>query len=471
MPQQRENQKRTHAEEKEFERMLLSINIIFLGCTTLVVCDMQYVGRFWASRADSNRTLQSASDVRSPTCEVRLHLRQTQFEFWAATQVASASGLSSGLRKGIETAQQLLGPLYLIRCIHSAPQAMQHTLEDMWAHKTPEQAAEALSKDDVLVTNKRDKTKQLKKLKKLNEDCIQAYADIEGWRRPVELAARSVAEAMSGSLKEIDVVALESAICGAKCLPPESLDQARNKLAEARRSQAMHRLALVTAPPYNYVDEAEVKVAILAAREVGVADEQLERAADVLKISGDMRLLAEQVEHAQVRADKLQVDLKKTTGKLTSSEQEKQREKEEAENRLQGVKTEMAQTKEAKEHELDQANARQLELKQAVEESKGETDQAKKQVLELQQNLRRQGIELDQLRREFQGKERVLKDERTSLEDELQRKRNEILEERHARMKAERVLNARRVSARSRGIISRLFASVFGAPRVENQHV
>ena len=51
---------------------------------------------------------------------------------------------------------------YRIRNIHNATEALAEALCAMWATKTTEEACEQLMKDDILVTNQKDKEGQLR---------------------------------------------------------------------------------------------------------------------------------------------------------------------------------------------------------------------------------------------------------------------------------------------------------------------
>ena len=64
MPQKLGLGKRSEEDQREFDRMLPNIPLLCLGCSVLVLLDLQYIGRFW-----------------------------TQFEAWLAMQQACAEGL------------------------------------------------------------------------------------------------------------------------------------------------------------------------------------------------------------------------------------------------------------------------------------------------------------------------------------------------------------------------------------------
>ena len=57
---------------------------------------------------------------------------------------------------------------YTVVTTYNANEAMSKGLVDMWANRTPAEAIEVLSKDDVTVTNLSDKHQQLGKLSSLD---------------------------------------------------------------------------------------------------------------------------------------------------------------------------------------------------------------------------------------------------------------------------------------------------------------
>lgn len=124
---------RTPKEQADFKRMLPRINMLYLGCSVLLIVDNTYLGRFW-------------------TC----------FEAWLSMQQCSPAGLEP-TREGAQR--------YAIKCIHLAKDKFQGVwLRELWTETTPEQALEILSSTDVTVTNQSDKDVQLPKLLRLNEE-------------------------------------------------------------------------------------------------------------------------------------------------------------------------------------------------------------------------------------------------------------------------------------------------------------
>ena len=93
---------RTALEHAEFTAMLPNINLLYLGCSVLLLADRSYLSRFW-----------------------------TQFEAWLSMQSATASGLVSA------PADQ---KRYTIACVHGAPEALQASLVEEWSDCTAAKA-------------------------------------------------------------------------------------------------------------------------------------------------------------------------------------------------------------------------------------------------------------------------------------------------------------------------------------------
>ena len=169
---------RTEAEVAEFSVMLRNVNILFLGCTPLIICDVQYMGRFW-----------------------------TSFEMWCSMLVASASGVASDA-----TERSML-----MRFIHAAREA---TLKPLLLQQFAVSHTEIytmLSKEDILITNQNDKKVQLPKVQQLNDDCMREWLESEVWLSALSAATdRLAAAANAPSLLEIDAGEMQAAIDGAK---------------------------------------------------------------------------------------------------------------------------------------------------------------------------------------------------------------------------------------------------------------
>ena len=66
----------------------------------------------------------------------------------------------------------------VIECIHNAGKFTKLNLIDIWSNKTPEEAHEILSREDVSVTNQKDKESQLPKIKRFKESVYQTWLTI-----------------------------------------------------------------------------------------------------------------------------------------------------------------------------------------------------------------------------------------------------------------------------------------------------
>ena len=133
---------RTECEQQAFGYMLRNINLLYLGCSVLVLTDRSYLSRFW-----------------------------TQFEAWLSMQSATAKGLVSA------PADQ---KRYTIICVHGAPEALQASLIEEWSDCTAAKAHAKLSSKDVQVTNASDKATQLPKLLALDGKVSEAAERLGG---------------------------------------------------------------------------------------------------------------------------------------------------------------------------------------------------------------------------------------------------------------------------------------------------
>jgi len=132
---------RTPEESEAFGRMLANINLLFLGSSVLILLDMSYSSRFW-----------------------------TQFECWTSFQEVDSDGV---LGSASEANRRCA-----IVCIHNANEYTRLGLIDMWSNKTPEEAHQILSRDDVSVTNQRDKEQQLPKIRSFQDHVHATWAAV-----------------------------------------------------------------------------------------------------------------------------------------------------------------------------------------------------------------------------------------------------------------------------------------------------
>jgi len=119
-------EERTPAESEAFRAMLTEVNLLYLGCSVLLLVDLSYISRFW-----------------------------TQFEAWLSMQSATASGLKPTSADGRRCTA--------VPTLNATQREAQGVLE-IWAEKTPHQARDLLNLPDVTVTNQRDKMVQLDKV-------------------------------------------------------------------------------------------------------------------------------------------------------------------------------------------------------------------------------------------------------------------------------------------------------------------
>jgi len=117
---------RTPRDKAEFQTMLPNINLLYLGCTVLILMDRSYMSRFW-----------------------------TQFEAWLSFMAPTTDGLVSAPEGELRCT---------IYCLHNTPSGMADALNSEWKGRTACAALEILSGPDVTVTNASDKAVQLPKI-------------------------------------------------------------------------------------------------------------------------------------------------------------------------------------------------------------------------------------------------------------------------------------------------------------------
>ena len=121
---------KTEVERVETATMLPNINLLYLGCSVLILLDLSYLSRFW-----------------------------TQLEAYLSLRKISTRGL-------VDTPDN--ERRLTVRCLHNAPLDLERILIEMWATKTTDEAHDILAQPDVTVTNQSDKLAQLPKLFRLD---------------------------------------------------------------------------------------------------------------------------------------------------------------------------------------------------------------------------------------------------------------------------------------------------------------
>ena len=122
---------KTPEQKAAFSQQLPNINLLYLGCSVLILIDLSYQSRFW-----------------------------TQYEAWLSFMMATKSGLVSTTKDKLRCH---------FACLHGVSNSAVQVLMDMWANCTAADAHAKLSGDDVTVTNLGDKEMQLKKILSMNE--------------------------------------------------------------------------------------------------------------------------------------------------------------------------------------------------------------------------------------------------------------------------------------------------------------
>ena len=109
----------------------------------------------------------------------------TLFEAWLSMQ----SVTSEGLLPARENEQRST-----IECIHNADMKYDgEKLKETWKSKTPDEAYDVLSKNDIQVTNQKDKETQLLKLSNLNQFASAQYSLLNSKTSEQERLTRAAA--------------------------------------------------------------------------------------------------------------------------------------------------------------------------------------------------------------------------------------------------------------------------------------
>ena len=132
---------RSKDEQRDYEAMLMSVTLLYLGGTVLILLDQAYLFRFWTSA-----------------------------EAWLSTRCCTPGGLQPA-------------PNPEKRCkivlLPGAAKELPGALFSMWSTKTIQDACGILSMNDMLVTNHGDKERLLAKLSRLHETVQDAWAELQ----------------------------------------------------------------------------------------------------------------------------------------------------------------------------------------------------------------------------------------------------------------------------------------------------
>jgi len=155
---------RTPAEKAAFAQQLPNINLLYIGCSVLIMLDRSYFSRFW-----------------------------TLYEAWLSFMQATREGLLSAPEAKLRC--------HLV-CIHGTPHAMTLALKEEWLGCSSHSAFQKLSSPDVVVTNMSDKEMQLPKILSMNQlvvDLMAKRATSTETSRPSSAAGSGVAAARNAA--------------------------------------------------------------------------------------------------------------------------------------------------------------------------------------------------------------------------------------------------------------------------------
>ena len=170
---------RTPADKHEFGAMLTDVNILYLGCSCLLLVDLSYISRFWTQVPTPTSGL-----ARWLLCSLMMCSNPCvgQFEAWLSMQATSGGGLKP-VGQGFQRCTA-------VPTLNATERDALRVL-DLWAEKTPQQAHDTLELPDVTVTNQRDKAVQLSKVLSLNQTILREIGD---WRRRAAANKRADAD-------------------------------------------------------------------------------------------------------------------------------------------------------------------------------------------------------------------------------------------------------------------------------------
>ena len=214
----KEGQRNITVDEKaEFDRMLGEVNLLYLGCSVLVLLDLSYLSRFW-----------------------------TMYEAWLSRLQPTTQGLQ--LAQGDAATRCHIVPIL------GASEGYKVALVDQIAAKmaTPDSAAAYLKNDDVSVTNTSDKVKQLAKVSGLDERVRNVLA-----RDAAMLKVHDTAHA-----EPMDAAALRLAVEEAEAVGvgDEKLEDARRVLRAVADRPVISQEEMLRAENQLLKDELEEQI-------------------------------------------------------------------------------------------------------------------------------------------------------------------------------------------------------------------
>ena len=149
-------------EKAEFELMLSLIVDLYLTAHVLILLDSSYASRFW-TLTEAWCSMQTATP-----------------EGLSISQMSHAEGLGASDATELRTPHAHAGPeRYTIACIHNASDAHGEALRQLLATKTPSQMVQVLMRQDVFLTNQKDKKAMLPKIQEMDEHVKKTFKELE----------------------------------------------------------------------------------------------------------------------------------------------------------------------------------------------------------------------------------------------------------------------------------------------------
>jgi hypothetical protein len=156
-------------EKAEFDLMLSLITDLYLTAHVLILLDSSYACRFW-TLTEAWCSMQTVTNTVT-----HVGLRPAP-EGLTISQMSHAEGV--GASDATEPRTPPAGRptvRYTIACIHNASDALGEYLEKLVATKTPSQMVQVLKRQDVFLTNQKDKKAMLPKIEEMDQHVKETF--------------------------------------------------------------------------------------------------------------------------------------------------------------------------------------------------------------------------------------------------------------------------------------------------------
>jgi hypothetical protein len=154
---------RTPEDKAEFDLMLSLITDLYLTAHVLILLDSSYACRFWTlTEAWCSMQTVTKNGLRPAS------------EGLTISQTSHAEGL--GASDATELRTLPAGPVrYTIACIHNATDKHREALKELVATLTPSEMVKVLMRQDVFLTNQKDKKAMLPKIEEMDQHVKKTF--------------------------------------------------------------------------------------------------------------------------------------------------------------------------------------------------------------------------------------------------------------------------------------------------------